>query len=142
MYVLRLYPYYFGTVYIPTFNLQVFLNGLSRKIQPVFMYSGYLNYQARESRKGLLNQHSQRHTLFWLQMESLKTCTHDICWSDLFLIPFRFCTTTSLFDKGLVRLLFWCAAVLTCSPDCTCLSCIFVWHKRHDVVQYVLFKKC
>jgi hypothetical protein len=90
MYVLRLYPYYFGTVYIPTFNLQVFLNGLSRKLQPVFSYGGYLNYQARESRKGLLNQHSQRPTLFWLQMESLKTCTHDICWSDLFWFRFVF----------------------------------------------------
>ena len=84
MYVLRLYPYYFGTVYIPTFNLQVFLNGLSRKLQPVLIYGWELHYQARESRKGLLNQHSQRPTLFWLQMESLKTCTHDICWSDLF----------------------------------------------------------
>ena len=70
MYVLRLYPYYFGTVYIPTFNLQVFLNGLSRKLQPVFSYGGYLHYQARESRKGLLNQHSQRPTLLGLQMES------------------------------------------------------------------------
>jgi hypothetical protein len=59
-----------------------------------------------------------------------------------FLIPFRFCTTTSLLNQGLVRLLFWCAAVLTCSPDCTCHSCIFVWHKRHDVVQYVVLKKC
>ncbi len=58
------------------------------------------------------------------------------------MIPFRFCTTNSLFNKGLVRLLFWCAAVLTFSPDCTCLSCIFVWHKRHDVVQYVVLKKC
>ena len=59
-----------------------------------------------------------------------------------FLIPFRFCTTTSLLNQGLVRLLFWCAAVLTCSTDCTCHSCIFVWHKRHDVVQYVVLKKC
>ena len=84
MSVVRLLPYYFGTVYRPTLNLQVFLNGLSRKLQPVFSYGGYLNYQARESRKGLLNQHSQRPTLYWLQMESLKTCTHDICWSDLF----------------------------------------------------------
>jgi hypothetical protein len=84
MSVVRLLPYYFGTVYRPTLNLQVLLNGLSRKLQPVPKYSGYLNYQARVSRKGLLNQHSQRPTLFWLQMESLKTCTHDICWSDLF----------------------------------------------------------
>ena len=35
MYVVRLLPYYFGTVYRPTFILQVFLNGLSRKLQPV-----------------------------------------------------------------------------------------------------------
>ena len=81
-------------------------------------------------------------------------------------------------------MLFWSAAVLTYSTDCTCLSCIFVWqispalflfaecvvdkakhlhlrlmqpdmatqgicnscifvwHKRHDVVQQVVFKKC
>ena len=30
------------------------------------------------------------------------------------------------FNVGLLRLLFWCAAVLTCSTDCRCHSCIFV----------------
>ena len=146
MYVVRLLPYYFGTVYRPTFNLQVLLNGLSRKLQPVFMYGLYLNYRARVSRKGFLNQHSQRPTLYWLQKESLKTCTYDICWSDLcfipfrvwlvvrtFLIPFRFCTTTSLFKKGLVRLLFSCSISDTTLYNMlywknVVVTCSIFWH--------------
>lgn len=133
MYVLRLYPYYFGTVYIPTFNLQVFLNGLSRKLQPVAFHGGYLHYQARESRKGLLNQHSQRPTLFWLQMESLKTCTHDICWSDLFWFHFVFVRLLAF----LIRVKYDCflgvqplwveVRIVLVIIVVTC----FVWHKRH-----------
>ena len=132
MYVLRLYPYYFGTVYIPTFNLQVFLNGLSRKLQPVLSYGGYLHYQARESRKGLLNQHSQRPTLFWLQMESFKTCTHDICWSDLFWFHFVFVRLLAF----LIRVKYDCflgvqplwveVRIVLVIIVVTC----FVWHKR------------
>ena len=86
MYVVGLLPYYFGTVYRPTLNLLVSLKNLSRKLQPVAFHGGYLNYQARDSRKGLLNQHSQRPHLFWLQRYSSITCTHDICWSDLCLM--------------------------------------------------------
>ena len=148
MYVVRLLPYYFGTVYIPTFNLQVFLNGLSRKLQPVFSYGSYLNYQARESRKGLLNQHSQRPTLLGLQMESLKTCTHDICWSDLFwfrfvfvwLLPFFIMVYNDCFfgvqpfwfivQIELVNLVFSCdkfvrGLVRSClvAPSCVLLQC-------------------
>ena len=50
----------------PSNNLLVSLKNLSRKLQPVAFHGGYLNYQARDSRKGWFNQHSQRPHLYWL----------------------------------------------------------------------------